>query len=81
MNKEYIEGLLDKPDYKCPVCGQKRYVTDHGNHEWTVHCSSPEARFWEFERGSLAQTLARQHWDQSRLDLFFTLDDILRSLS
>jgi transcription elongation factor Elf1 len=80
MNKEYIESLLDKEKYKCPVCGQKRYVTDQGNHEWTIHCSSPEARFWEYERGTLGQTVAKYHWDQSRLELYFSLDDVLRNV-
>jgi hypothetical protein len=79
MNMEYMESLMDKSEYRCPVCGQKRYVTDHGNHEWTVHCSSLEARFWDFERGTLQQTMSKQHWDQSRLDMFFTADDMLKN--
>ena len=69
---ESIETVLEKKEFSCPVCGQKRYVTDHGNHEWTVHCSSPEARFWDFERGTTEQKASRQHWDQSRLDMFYT---------
>lgn len=81
MNHEYMESLLEKQEFRCPVCGEKRYVTDHGNHEWTVHCSSTEARFWEYDRGTLQQTMSKQHWDQSRLDLFFSADDILRNRS
>ncbi|MBS1605548.1 MAG: hypothetical protein JST42_22985 [Bacteroidetes bacterium] len=80
MTNEYIETLLDRKEYHCPVCGERRYVTDNGNHEWTVHCSSVQARFWDFERGTMAQTVARQHWDQSRLELFFTMEELLRRL-
>lgn len=79
MNREYMEALLEKQEFQCPVCGEKRYVTDHGNHEWTVHCSSPDARFWEFERGSLLQRFAKIHWDKSKLDLFFSPDDVLKN--
>ncbi|HVU99059.1 MAG TPA: hypothetical protein VHE34_27745 [Puia sp.] len=80
MNMEHIETLLEKKEFHCPVCGNRRYVTDHGHHEWTVHCSSAEARFWDFERGTMAQRMAMQHWDQSRLELFFTVEDVLRKL-
>jgi hypothetical protein len=80
MNSEYMEALLEKQEFHCPVCGEKRYITDHGNHEWTLHCSSPEAHFWEFERGTLQLTLSKRHWDQSRLDLFFSPDDVLKNV-
>lgn len=79
MNIEYMQSLLEKSEFHCPVCGQKRYVTDHGVHEWTVHCSSSEARFWDFERGTMEQTSSKQHWDKSRLDMFFSPDDLLRN--
>ena len=52
MDSEYagfIEELLKKPEFQCPVCGKGRYVTDHGNHEVTIHCSSSDAKFWEFD--------------------------------
>lgn len=69
---DFIKNLLKKTEYQCPVCGAERYVTDHGNHEVTIHCASSEARFWDFERGTVAQTAAKRHWDQSRLELFLT---------
>jgi hypothetical protein len=77
---EFIDQLIKKPEFQCPVCGAERYVTDQGNHEVTIHCSSSAAKFWECDRGSLAQTVAKQHWDQSRLELFLTLEDVLRCL-
>ena len=76
----FIEELLKRPEFQCPVCGKGRYVTDHGNHEVTIHCSSSDAKFWEFDRGSLAQTIAKQHWEQSRLELFLTMEDVLKCL-
>ena len=50
----------------CNVCGQPLYPTDQCNLETTLHCSSTEARFWDFERGSLEQLKAKEHWDKSR---------------
>jgi hypothetical protein len=81
MNSQYadfVKELLKKPEFQCPVCGTERYVTDQGNHELTIHCSSPEAKFWDFDRGSLALTVAKQHWDQSKVELFLTMEDLLK---
>ncbi|TDX01360.1 hypothetical protein [Dinghuibacter silviterrae] len=65
-------GSIDllHPDSKCKVCGAPLYSTDHDNHEITYHCSSPEARFWDFERGTRDQDMAKNHWDQSREEIF-----------
>jgi hypothetical protein len=46
------------------------YVTDHGNSETTYHCSSTEARFWDFDRGTIEQVEAKKHWDQSIREVF-----------
>jgi hypothetical protein len=48
------------------------YATDHGNSEITYHCSSPEARFWDFDRGTVAQHQAKEHWDQSIREIFLS---------
>ncbi|WP_431213342.1 hypothetical protein ACQ86N_48490 [Puia sp. P3] len=56
----------------CPICGSSMYATDWGNCEITYHCSSPEARFWDFDRGTKAQHTAKEHWDQSKREVFFT---------
>jgi hypothetical protein len=54
----------------CRVCGAFLYSTDHGNDEVTYHCSSDEATFWDFERGSSEQIKAKEHWDKSRIEVF-----------
>lgn len=63
---------LFKPDLKCRVCGKALYSTDWGNREITYHCSSPEARFWDFDRGTAEQVKSKKHWDESREEIFFT---------
>jgi hypothetical protein len=57
-------------DIKCVVCGSDLYSTDHGNQEVTYHCSSTEARFWDYERGTYEQVVAKDHWDKSRQEIF-----------
>jgi hypothetical protein len=72
MNTDYPAFILKEmksPDFRCPVCGAPLYVTDQGNHEWTFHCSSSAARFWDFPRGSTELRIAKQHWDQSKKEL------------
>jgi hypothetical protein len=58
------------PTATCRVCGASLYSTDFGNHEITYHCSSDMAKFWDFDRGSMAQRKAKEHWDASRLEVF-----------
>lgn len=67
------------PSIKCTVCGFGLYVTDRGNHEVTYHCSSPEARFWDFDRGTPDQHKAKEHWDRSKQEIFMDgrLDETL----
>jgi hypothetical protein len=48
------------------------YATDHGNSEITYHCGSPEARFWDFDRGTADQKIAKEHWDQSIREVFLS---------
>jgi hypothetical protein len=45
------------------------YSTDFGHYETTYHCSSEEARFWDYDRGSKAQSKAKEHWDASKKDI------------
>ncbi|HEY4108459.1 hypothetical protein [Puia sp.] len=56
----------------CPICGQALYATDKGNCEVTYHCSSAEARFWDFDRGTVAQHKAKEHWDRSIREVFLS---------
>ncbi|MBS1917711.1 MAG: hypothetical protein JST87_15680 [Bacteroidetes bacterium] len=60
------------PHEKCIICGSELYVTDHGNHEITYHCSSDAARFWDYDRGTIEQAKAKEHWDKSRLEVYLT---------
>jgi hypothetical protein len=46
------------------------YATDKNNFEVTYRCSSPEARFWDFDRGTAGQAKAKEHWDKSRKEIF-----------
>jgi hypothetical protein len=61
------------PMIRCEICGENLYITDHGNHEITYHCSSAQARFWDFERGTSEQIKAKDHWDKSKLDVYLTV--------
>ena len=79
--EKFVIQITENKEFKCPVCGSSRYVTDQGNHELTFHCSSPEARFWDYERGTQEQNCAKQHWDQSMLELFLNMEDVMRFVS
>ncbi|HEY6901442.1 MAG TPA: hypothetical protein VI233_12395 [Puia sp.] len=72
--------VLQKLSYNCPICSAALYVTNYGNYEAILHCSSDEARFWNFERSSPEQLAAKLHWDQSRKELFLSREDIVEYL-
>ncbi|HTJ14273.1 MAG TPA: hypothetical protein VL547_19675 [Dinghuibacter sp.] len=57
------------PDSACKVCGAPLYSTDHDNFEITYHCSSAAARFWDYDRGTRDQDVAKTHWDNSREEI------------
>ena len=57
------------PNLKCIICGSSLYNTDQCLNELTYHCSSPEARFWDFDRGSIEQINSKDHWDRSRQEI------------
>ena len=81
MNTElakFVNRILENKEFICPVCGSARYVTDEGYHELTFHCSSLEARFWEYERGTPEQMNAKQHWDHSKQELFLNIEDVMK---
>jgi hypothetical protein len=46
------------------------YPTNRSNFEITFRCSSPDARFWDFDRGTKEQADAKEHWDQSLREIF-----------
>jgi hypothetical protein len=56
-------------DLKCTICGSPLYNTDRCVSEFSYHCSSDAARFWDCERGSKAEKKAKDHWDLSRQEI------------
>ena len=54
---------------KCTICAATLYQTDQCLSEYIYHCSSAEARFWDFDRGSVEQMLSKDHWDKSKQDI------------
>ncbi len=56
-------------ELNCVVCGSPLYNTDRSFHETTFHCSSAEARFWDFERGTADQANSKDHWDRSKREI------------
>jgi hypothetical protein len=58
-NKEF------HPELACRVCNARLYLTDQGNHHEMFHCSSEEARYWDFDRGTQELTRAWNHWEKS----------------
>ena len=65
-----MEQTKDMPDNTCRICGAALYMTDHDRHEITWHCSSPKARFWDYDRGTIDQLKSKCHWDASRVIVF-----------
>jgi hypothetical protein len=45
------------------------YNTDRCLSEFSYHCSSEEAKFWDCERGSSEEKMAKEHWDLSRQEI------------
>ena len=56
-------------DLKCTICGSPLYNTDRCLSEFSYHCSSEAARFWDCDRGSQEETKAKNHWDLSRQEI------------
>jgi hypothetical protein len=53
------------PSYKCKVCGSQLYRTDGGGHLVTLQCSSENAMFWNFNRGTKEQAQSHKHFMDS----------------
>ncbi len=54
---------------KCSICSSPLHNTDQCLSEFSYHCSSIEARFWDYDRGSTDEIKAKDHWDRSRLEI------------
>lgn len=64
--KTFNEKLrIDTSKYKCPICRSELYRTDAGGPNVTLQCSSSEAKFWEFPRGSEDNKQVNEHFMKS----------------
>ena len=63
--KAFNELRVSVKSHKCPVCHGQLYRTDAGGNSVTLQCSSDEARFWNFPRGSDEQKTAHNHFMKS----------------
>jgi hypothetical protein len=57
------------PSYKCKVCGSQLYRTDGGGHLVTLQCSSENAMFWNFNRGTKEQAQSHKHFMDSLIHM------------
>lgn len=55
--------------WKCALCGAHLYKTDGGGPAVTLQCSSAEAAFWNFDRGSEAQRIGHEHFHKSTVSV------------
>jgi Zn-finger nucleic acid-binding protein len=67
---EQFPSAVSQGQVICPVCGSFMYPTNRSNFEITFRCSSSDARFWEFDRGTKEQAVAKEHWDLSLREIF-----------
>src|ERR1700761_4525341 len=73
---ELARLIVQDADYRCPVCGSPRYITNRIDDEIIIHCSSSHAKFWECPKDTLAETIARNHWDQSKQKLYLSVETV-----
>lgn len=66
---------VNDPEHRCKICGSPLYRTDGGGPNVTLQCSSEEAQFWNFNRGSKLQNDAHKHFVESLVTI--TLDEWL----
>lgn len=64
-----FEFKAEDTDLVCKICGAKMYMTDIGGTSKTYHCSSDEAKFWNFLRGSKEEKIAHKHFYDSTINL------------
>ena len=51
--------------YECSICGSPLYRTDGGGSSIILQCSSEDAKFWNFGRGSKEQAVSHKHFLES----------------
>ena len=67
---------MDNIEVKCPICGSRAYATDRGCRSLFYHCSSKEAQFWSYDRGTKDLDMAKEHWDKSIVEVPFNKDNV-----
>lgn len=58
FNEELVE-------LKCPICGSRLYQTHSGGNKIPYQCSSEEAAYWKYPRGSKLEKKAHEHFMKS----------------
>jgi ribosomal protein S27E len=56
-------------NHKCSICGSRLYRTDGGGRSVTLQCSSDEAKFWNFNRGTEEQRKSHEHFTKSSISI------------
>lgn len=59
--------MIKLEKYRCSLCGEHLYKTDGGGHVVILQCSSEEAKFWNFDRGTKEQSEAHNHFHKSTM--------------
>ena len=67
--KRFNEMKVNDPDHRCKICGSPMYRTDGGGTTATLQCSSDEAKFWNFNRGTKEQHDSHKHFTDSMVHI------------
>lgn len=65
----FNEMKVNDPEHRCKICGSPMYRTDGGGPTVTLQCSSDEAKFWNFDRGTKLQHDAHNHFMDSMIHI------------
>ena len=60
---------VNDPEHRCKICGSPMYRTDSGGPTVTLQCSSDEAKFWNFNRGTKLQNDSHKHFTDSMVHI------------
>ena len=60
---------VNDPEHRCKICGAPLYRTDAGGPSVVLQCSSDEAKFWNFDRGTKLQNDAHKHFMGSMMSI------------
>jgi hypothetical protein len=67
--KRFNEMKVNDPEHRCKICGAPMYRTDSGGPTVTLQCSSDEAKFWNFNRGTKLQNDSHKHFTDSMIHI------------